>query len=147
MDHLAPLGDVYQAGTLSGNPLAVAAGLSMMNLIESYNVYELAERQTQTLVQGLSNAIQESSVPAKVVHMGTMFTVFFTNHSIKNVHDVNQCDMNMLNRYFHHMKAHNILIPPSQYEANFVSSEHNDEIIEATIHAFQLFLNDNDNQS
>ncbi len=143
MDHLAPLGDVYQAGTLSGNPLAVAAGLSMMHLIKSYGVYETAEKQAQKLVQGVRDAIRTSQAPIQVGSIGTMFTVFFTNQPIKNVGDVNHCDMAMFNRYFHHMKSHNILVPPSQYEANFVSSEHHDAMIEKTVGVFADFLNEN----
>ena len=77
MNHLAPLGDVYQAGTLSGNPLAVAAGRSMMRLIEDYGIYEKAEKQTQKLVEGIQSVIDSGSLPIQVSAIGTMFTVFF----------------------------------------------------------------------
>ncbi|RAP24032.1 glutamate-1-semialdehyde-2,1-aminomutase [Candidatus Marinamargulisbacteria bacterium SCGC AG-343-K17] len=140
MNHLAPIGDVYQAGTLSGNPLAVAAGRSMMQLIESYGVYEKAEEQAKKIVQGMDVAIKAVKAPIQVISIGTMFTVFFTDQPIKSVNDVNHCDMEMFNRYFHYMKSNNILIPPSQYEANFVSSEHNDDIISTTLKVFTHFL-------
>lgn len=140
MNHLAPIGDVYQAGTLSGNPLAVAAGQSMMRLIEEYHIYEKAERQTQQLVQGFREAIQSVNAPIQVSAIGTMFTVFFSESPIHNVSDVNQCNMNEFKRYFHFMKDHHILIPPSQYEANFVSCEHDDAIIQETVDVFTKFL-------
>lgn len=140
MNYLAPIGDVYQAGTLSGNPLAVAAGQSMMRLIEEYNIYEKAERQTQKLVQGFRDAIQFVNAPIQVSAIGTMFTVFFNEFPIRNVSDVNQCNMNEFKRYFHFMKDHHILIPPSQYEANFVSSEHDDAVIQETVEVFTKFL-------
>tara|TARA_Y100001935_G_scaffold255474_1_gene268786 strand:- start:1754 stop:3034 length:1281 start_codon:yes stop_codon:yes gene_type:complete len=140
MNHLAPIGEVYQAGTLSGNPLAVAAGRSMMRLIEDYNIYEKAERQTQKLVQGFREAIQSVNAPIQVSAIGTMFTVFFSKAPIHNVADVNQCNMNDFKRYFHFMKDHQILIPPSQYEANFVSSEHDDAVIQKTVEVFTKFL-------
>ena len=76
MDHLAPLGNVYQAGTLSGNPLAVTAGLSMMQLIKDFDVYEKAEQQTSKLVTGVRHFIKKYKVPVQVQSMGTMFTVF-----------------------------------------------------------------------
>ena len=143
MDHLAPIGDVYQAGTLSGNPLAVAAGISMMHLINSYGVYEKAEKQTKKLVDGIQKIIRENNLPMQVNAVGTMFTLFFTNKPIRNVNDVNQCDFKMFNRYFHFLKDNHILLPPSQYEACFVSSEHNDKIINKTIKVFSEFVKDN----
>ncbi len=142
MNHLAPLGDVYQAGTLSGNPLAVSAGLSMMQLIESFGVYERAEAQTTQLVNGIQSAIDRAKAPMQVNAIGTMFTVFFSNQPIHNVGDVNACDMGMFNRYFHYLKDNGILIPPSQYEANFVSSEHSDEIVHHTIGVVTQFINE-----
>ena len=140
MNHLAPIGDVYQAGTLSGNPLAITAGLSMIDLINNYNVYDKADTQTQTLITGLQAAIKQKAAPITINHVGTMFTVFFTNQSVARLADVNACDLDMFKTYFHFMKDHGILLPPSQYEANFVSSEHSDELIEKTISTFTLFL-------
>ena len=140
MNHLAPIGDVYQAGTLSGNPLAITAGLSMVDLINDYNVYDKAETQTQTLIAGLQAAISQKDAPITINHVGTMFTVFFTNQSVVRLADVNACDLDMFKTYFHFMKDHGILLPPSQYEANFVSSEHSDQLIEKTIDIFKLFL-------
>ena len=141
MDHLAPLGNVYQAGTLSGNPLAVTAGLSMMQLIKEFNVYEKAEQQTTKLVTGLKQLIKKNKVPIQVQSMGTMFTVFFKDGELLNLSDVSQCDMDQFKKYFHFMKTEGIIIPPSQYEANFVSSEHNDDVIDQTLNAFEKFLN------
>ncbi len=142
MDHLAPIGDVYQAGTLSGNPLAVSAGISMMHLIDQYGIYEKAEAQSLKLVSGIKKVISKNKVPMQVNAVGTMFTVFFTNHPINNVNDVNQCDFKMFNRYFHYLKKHNILIPPSQYEACFISSEHNDKLVKETLEVIQRFIDE-----
>jgi glutamate-1-semialdehyde 2,1-aminomutase len=143
MNHLAPLGDVYQAGTLSGNPLAITAGLAMMELIKSFNVYERAEENTTQLVSGLNKAIQAANAPIRVNAIGTMFTIFFTDKDINNVNDVNHCDMAMFKTFFHFMKDNGVLLPPSQYEANFVSSEHSHEVISKTIQLFETFLKDN----
>ncbi|MGA0242461.1 MAG: aminotransferase class III-fold pyridoxal phosphate-dependent enzyme, partial [Candidatus Marinamargulisbacteria bacterium] len=140
MDYLAPLGDVYQAGTLSGNPLAVTAGLAMMSLIQDHGIYDLAERATTTLVSGMRTMIDQYRAPIQVTAMGTMFTVFFSDQPIHNCHDVGQCDMQAFKQYFHFMKDHGVLIPPSQYEANFVSSEHTPQVIQATLDAFESFL-------
>jgi glutamate-1-semialdehyde 2,1-aminomutase len=140
MDYLAPLGGVYQAGTLSGNPLAVTAGLAMMSLIQDHGIYDLAERATTTLVSGMRAMIDRYQAPIQVTAMGTMFTVFFSDQPIHNCHDVGQCDMRAFKQYFHFMKAQGVLIPPSQYEANFVSSEHTPQVIQATLDAFESFL-------
>ncbi len=142
MDCLAPIGDVYQAGTLSGNPLAVTAGLSMMSLIEDYGIYEAAEKNTDVLVAGINELIKKYKAPMVVNQAGTMFTIFFSDKPLKNVHDVNNCDMEMFKKFFHFMKDNGILMPPSQYEANFVSSEHNQKVINKTLTVIDKFLND-----
>jgi glutamate-1-semialdehyde 2,1-aminomutase len=142
MSHLAPEGDVYQAGTLSGNPIAVSAGLATLQLIESYGIFDAAEKQTRRLVDGLRAVIHEFSAPMQVTAIGTMFTVFFSRHPIHSVVDVKLCDMAMFSRYFSHMNRHGILIPPSQFEANFVSSEHKDDIIDDTIDIVSRFIAD-----
>ncbi|MEC8677430.1 MAG: glutamate-1-semialdehyde 2,1-aminomutase [Candidatus Margulisiibacteriota bacterium] len=141
MNHLAPIGDVYQAGTLSGNPLAVTAGLAMMELINDFNVYEKAEQQTHKLIAGLKQIITKKNAPIQINAIGTMFTIFFNESEVNSLSDVNRCDFDMFKTYFHFMKDNGILLPPSQYEANFVSSEHNDSIIDKTIAIFNDFLN------
>ena len=103
-------------------------------------MYDKADTQTQTLITGLQAAIKQKAAPITINHVGTMFTVFFTNQSVARLADVNACDLDMFKTYFHFMKDHGILLPPSQYEANFVSSEHSDELIEKTISTFTLFL-------
>ena len=140
MDHLAPLGNVYQAGTLSGNPLAVTAGLSMIHLIKGFGIYDKAESNTTKLMAELKKIIASHSLPIQINSIGTMFTVFFNSQPLTNLNDVNKCDMDKFKDYFHFMKDHGVLLPPSQYEANFVSSEHNDEIIEKTVECFNLFV-------
>ena len=140
MNHLAPLGDVYQAGTLSGNPLAVTAGLSMIELIETYGVYDTAKAQCDRLVSGFKTAINTAGVPMSVQSIGTMFTVFFSAKIPQSLTDVSACNMDQFKQYFHFMKDHGILIPPSQYEANFVSSEHNNDVVDHTIKVFEKWV-------
>jgi glutamate-1-semialdehyde 2,1-aminomutase len=141
MDCLAPLGGVYQAGTLSGNPLAVAAGVSMLTLVRDYGIYNTAAAVTEQLVSGLRVVVEKYSAPIQIQHIGTMFTVFFSNKPLKNVEDVKQCNMDMFTQYFHYMREAGVLVPPSQYEANFVSSVHDTECVEKTISVFEEFLN------
>jgi glutamate-1-semialdehyde 2,1-aminomutase len=146
MHHVSPLGPVYQAGTLSGNPLAMRAGLAMMSLIADYGVYETAERQTHRLVAGIQHLCQANNVAMQVNALGTMFTVFFSATPVRSLTDVNNSNTDLFKAYFNYMVDHGILIPPSPYEANFVSSEHNDAVIDDTLAVIQGFIRDHHNQ-
>lgn len=137
MNMLAPDGPVYQAGTLSGNPLAMAAGLTTLKVInETPNFYEILETKAAALEEGIRKNIKELSFPATLVRVGAMMTLFFTNQkSINAFSDVMTCDTDLFGRYFNGMLNEGIYLAPSQFEAFFVSAAHTIEDIEKTIAA------------
>jgi glutamate-1-semialdehyde 2,1-aminomutase len=132
MEKLAPLGPVYQAGTLSGNPIAVAAGLATMKLVSKSGFHEAVERTTQTLVADLAKAGGKGFCAQSI---GSMFGVYFRNTPPKSFAEVMQCDRERFNRFFHEMLAHGVYLAPSAYEAGFVSAAHGPAEIEATLTA------------
>ena len=137
MDKLAPLGPVYQAGTLSGNPCAMAAGLATLSQLNSGN-FKVATERTQALVEGVTNAAKEEGIPLCAQSIGTMFTFFYTEKStIQNLEDVKTCDMDRFRIMYHHLLKHGIYMAPSQYEANFMSLCHTVDDIQTTISAFR----------
>ena len=137
MDMLAPKGPVYQAGTLSGNPLAMAAGLTTLRLLnETPNFYEDLEKTSALLEEGLQNNLNELNFNGVINRVGSMFTLFFTNEkSVKSLADVNKCDTALFARYFKLSLDNGIYLAPSQYEAGFVSGAHTKEDIQKTIKA------------
>ena len=135
MDKVAPVGPVYQAGTLSGNPLAVAAGMTLLELLDAPGIYEQLEKQTARLCHELLALCQQAGIPAVVNQVGSMFTLFFTGQPVKNYADAKRSDTARFARFFHGMLERGIYLPPSQFEAAFVSSSHGDEEIEKTIAA------------
>ena len=139
MQHLAPIGGVYQAGTLSGNPLGMAAGLAQLHTIQQTpNFYERLAQHTDQLAQGLRYAAQQAGIALQVNAICGMLGVFFTEQTaIRHFTDVSQCDLARFNQFFHAMLAQGIYLPPSAYETWFVSITHDDQIINQTIHAAQ----------
>ena len=135
MDHLAPNGTVYQAGTLSGNPVAVAAGLKTLELIQAPGFYERLAAQTARLAQGLSAAAREANVPFVADSVGGMFGLYFADKIPTSFADVTKSDVPRFNRFFHQMLDAGVYFAPSAYEAGFVSSVHDDAIIDETIAA------------
>jgi len=137
MDMLAPKGPVYQAGTLSGNPLAMAAGLTTLQLLnETQNFYEDLEKSSALLEEGLQNNLNELNFKGVINRVGSMFTLFFTEEdSVKSLTDVNKCDTKLFAEYFKLSLDNGIYLAPSQYEAGFVSAAHTREDIEKTIKA------------
>ena len=136
MEHIAPLGPVYQAGTLSGNPIAMAAGSAMLNAISADGFYEPLFNKTDTLVAGLNAAAEKVGVPFTTNHVGTMFGGFFTKEkSITNYQQVMACDIDAFNRFFHGMLEAGVYLAPASYEAGFMSAAHSDEDIQFTIDA------------
>lgn len=137
MEHIAPLGPVYQAGTLSGNPLAMAAGLSMLNaLSEDKDFYNKLSAQCEKLVQGIAKAAQKNNISLAENHVGGMFGLFFTDaKKVESFAQVQQCDIERFKKFHELMLEEGIYLAPSAYEAGFVSSAHSDEIIQATIDA------------
>jgi glutamate-1-semialdehyde 2,1-aminomutase len=137
MDMLAPKGPVYQAGTLSGNPLAMAAGLTTLRLLDQVpGFYDDLEKSAALLEEGLWNNLKELNFKGVINRVGSMFTLFFTGKdSVKSLADVNQCDTNLFARYFKISLDNGIYLAPSQYEAGFVSAAHTNEDIYKTLEA------------
>lgn len=136
MEHLAPLGPVYQAGTLSGNPVAMAAGLTTLNLLSEPGFHDALAEKTTRLLDGLTEAAHAEGVAFTTAQAGAMFGVFFTDQSrISGFADVMDCDSERFNRFFHAMLDQGIYLAPSAFEAGFVSAAHSDEDIAATIAA------------
>jgi glutamate-1-semialdehyde 2,1-aminomutase len=133
MEHLAPVGPVYQAGTLSGNPVAVAAGLAALELIEQLDPYPDLERNGTRLADGLSSAFGEAGVPATVNRVESLFSVFFSEGPVKNYADARAADHARFARFFHSMLDDGIYLPPSGYEAWFVSTAHDQGAIDQTL--------------
>ena len=137
MDHLAPQGPVYQAGTLSGNPLAMAAGLTQLRLLDNDSmIYDDLERKAGMLEEGLKNNLRDLDFPAVVNRVGSMFTLFFTKEEkVTSFADVMKCDTKVFSDYFKYSLESGIYLAPSQFEAGFVSAAHTDEDIQRTIEA------------
>ncbi|MDT8404140.1 glutamate-1-semialdehyde 2,1-aminomutase [Sulfuriflexus sp.] len=136
MEYIAPLGPVYQAGTLSGNPIAMAAGLKTMELISTPGFHDKLAAKVDKLVSGIMAAAKGAGVPMTENHVGGMFGLFFTEAgSVSNFAQASACDVERFRKFFHGMLDEGIYLAPSAYEAGFVSSEHSDADLEATIAA------------
>lgn len=144
MDCLAPIGPVYQAGTLSGNPLAMAAGLATLNEIEKPGFYEHLTTISTTLIQSLQAVTQEFNIPFHGVSAGGMFGFCFNNQtSIANYDDIAMSNESLFKRFFHGMLQQGVYFAPSMYEAGFVSSAHQLKDVLATKHAAEFVLSAN----
>jgi glutamate-1-semialdehyde 2,1-aminomutase len=137
MERLAPAGNVYQAGTLSGNPLATAAGLSVLRRLRDPAVYEELERRGARLERGLREA---SDGEATVQRVGAMLTLFALQHPVRNFDDASRCDTERYGALFRHLLERGIYVAPSQFEAMFLSLAHGDEEIDRTIAAVGDFF-------
>jgi glutamate-1-semialdehyde 2,1-aminomutase len=136
MEMVAPSGPVYQAGTLSGNPVAMAAGLANLDLICAEGFYEALTQNTTELLAGLKREADWAGIPLHVTQAGGMFGVFFTTaERVVNFAQAGQCDTAAFKRFFHLMLERGVYLAPSAYEAGFVSSAHSGEHIAATINA------------
>ena len=135
MNHVAPAGPVYQAGTLSGNPLAVAAGLATLRRLDEAAPYNNLETLGSRLERGLIEAASKAGVPVRVNRVGSMFTVFFTNQDVMDFESAKTSDTQRFNRFFHMMLDEGAYLPPSQFEAAFISAAHTNSDIERTIEA------------
>ncbi|KDB63193.1 glutamate-1-semialdehyde 2,1-aminomutase [Bordetella bronchiseptica] len=135
MAHIAPLGGVYQAGTLSGNPVAVAAGLATMRLIGEPGFYERLSAQTARLAQGLQERARAAGVPFSADAIGGMFGLYFGDRVPASFAEVSACDTEVFKRFFHAMLERGIHFAPSAFEAGFVSATHDDAVIDATLEA------------
>ena len=135
MDCLAPLGPVYQAGTLSGNPVAMAAGIAALEALESGNAYAKLEQRGATLEAGLKVAAKAAGVPVQFNRCGSMICGYFTSQPVQNLADAMKSDRGRFAKYFHGMLAEGIYLAPSQFEAGFLSTAHSDMDIDRTVTA------------
>ena len=135
MRHISPLGAVYQAGTLSGNPLATAAGIKTLELLEAPGVFEGVERSAAAIADGLEALVRKGGHRAIVQRAGTMFTLFFSEKPVRNFEDAQQADHDRFGRFHQAMLARGVYLPPSGYEACFVSAAHGDQEIEHILNA------------
>jgi glutamate-1-semialdehyde 2,1-aminomutase len=135
MNCVAPLGSVYQAGTLSGNPLAMRAGIETLKLISQPSIYERIASLAGRLAKGLKQAAADSKVPVQINGQGSLSTVFFGDQSVRNYRDAKRSDTKRYAKYFREMLDRGVFFAPSQFEAGFVSAAHTEEDIEHTIQA------------
>lgn len=141
MECVAPLGKVYQAGTLSGNPLAVAAGLTTLQYLqENPNVYHQIENTTRLLCKELKAIFDDKNIPVCINQLGSMMSVHFTENEVRNFADASQCDMDLFKKYFHHMLSNGIYLPPSAYESWFIGYAISEIEMEKTWAATKTFL-------
>jgi len=133
MKQVAPEGPVYQAGTLSGNPVAMAAGIATLKCLQKPGFYESLEAIAASLETGLEEAVREAKLPAVINRVGSMMGLFFTEQPVTNFADAQTSDLKMFSRYFREMLERGIYLAPSQFEAIFVSGAHNEGDIQATI--------------
>ncbi|MCX8156632.1 MAG: glutamate-1-semialdehyde 2,1-aminomutase [Verrucomicrobiae bacterium] len=140
MDCLAPLGPVYQAGTLSGNPLAMAAGLAALQLLQDGSAYQRLENLGRQLEEGISAAAAAAGIPVQFNRCGSMFCLYFTPQPVHHLGDALRSDREQFKRFFHGMLAAGIYLAPSPFEAGFLSTAHTPEDIERTVAAARAVL-------
>ena len=147
MEQIAPSGPVYQAGTLSGNPLAVAAGGAALGLLQADGgaIYGVLEKASAALADGLRRAAESAGTPLRVQRQGSMVGIFFTEGPVERLEDVDASNRERFSRIFHRLLAAGIHLPPSPYEALFVSAAHGEAEVQATVDAFREALNDEEN--
>ncbi|MEM7052258.1 MAG: glutamate-1-semialdehyde 2,1-aminomutase [Acidobacteriota bacterium] len=140
MSMVAPAGPVYQAGTLSGNPLAVAAGLAALRQLDGSDAYERLEASGGSLQRGFEAAAQHHAIPLQVHRQGSMLGLFFTADEVHRVEDVDASDHDRFGRVFHHLLAAGVHLPPSPYECLFISLAHGEAEIAQTVESFDRAL-------
>lgn len=133
MDRVAPLGPVYQAGTLSGNPLAMSAGIASLDLLAAPGFYETLDARAKRLGDGIATALRETRAPATAARVGSLLTLFFSREPVENYADAKKCDTKRFAAFFRVMLERGIFLAPSQFEALFVSAAHSDADIDRTI--------------
>jgi len=139
MERLAPAGPVYQAGTLSGNPVAVAAGIATLDLARRFDPYPELERTADTLEAGLRSAFDAKGIPVWVGRGGSLLSVFFANGPVRNFVDAKAADHERFARFFHHMLSHGVALPPSGYELWTLGTQHGPDEVGAVLDAAASF--------
>ena len=140
MDHLAPLGPVYQAGTLSGNPLAMAAGIASLKMLKEESPYRDLEQTGLELANGMKQIANEKGVPLQVPQTGSMFCLFFSESTVTNFEQAVECTHGSFNTVFHKMMEQGVYLPPSSYETCFISTKHKAKEVSQTLEAFAQSL-------
>jgi glutamate-1-semialdehyde 2,1-aminomutase len=135
MSQISPAGPIYQAGTLSGNPVAMAAGLAMLELVQEPDFHDRLGAAAARLCTGLEAAAAEAGVAVTTTQVGAMFGLFFTDQKVETYAQATACDIAAFNTFFHAMLERGVFLAPSAYEAGFLSSAHDDAIIDATLEA------------
>jgi len=137
MNHLSPEGTVYQAGTLSGNPVCVAAGIATLKQLKALSPYKKLDRLGASLCDGISNHLTGKGIPHKINRTGSMFTLFFNNKNVTDYDSASKSDTKRYAAYFRQMLKQGIYLPPSQFEANFISTAHTPKHIDQTLSAVE----------
>ena len=132
MDMLSPTGGVYQAGTLSGNPVAMEGGYQTLRMLQDEHFYKLLEAKTNIITKPISELIEQKELNLTLHQVGSMFTLFFGVRSVRNLNDVKGCDFELFNAFFKYAFERGVYLSPSQYETNFVSMAHSKEHLEKT---------------
>ena len=140
MEHIAPQGPVYQAGTLSGNPLAMAAGIATLTQLNTPDFYEALDEKTERLAAGLKRASEKAGINVKLARAGSMLGLFFTDRDVVNFEDAKTSDLKMFSDYYKGMLREGIYLAPSQFEALFVSAAHDTAHIDKTIQAAEKVM-------
>ncbi|HCJ34845.1 MAG TPA: aspartate aminotransferase family protein, partial [Ktedonobacter sp.] len=140
MEHVAPLGAMYQAGTLSGNPLAMAAGIATLTEMRKPGQYEELERKSQLLGDGFGRVVRETGLALQFARIGAMFCLYFTELPVTDYASAKLSDTASFARYFWNMLARGIYLPPSQFEACFISLAFDDKMIDETVESAKLAL-------
>jgi glutamate-1-semialdehyde 2,1-aminomutase len=138
MEHVAPAGAVYQAGTLSGNPLAMTAGLTTLRRLRDKSIYEKLERAGARLCEGLTGVEREAGIPTVTNRVGSMWTSFFTDQPVNDWSSASRVDRALYGKFFHAMLRQGVYLAPSQFEAAFISITHTDELIDNTLEAARM---------
>src|SRR5436305_12400980 len=140
MQHVAPIGTMYQAGTLSGNPLPMAAGMATLQELRKLGQYEQLEHKSQLLAEGLQRVVHDTGTKAQVVRIGAMFCLYFADEPVTDYASAKRSDTARYARFFWEMLARNVYLPPSQFEACFISLALSDAMLEETIRSAELAL-------
>jgi glutamate-1-semialdehyde 2,1-aminomutase len=135
MVSIAPQGPVYQAGTLSGNPLAMAAGIATLEQVKQPGFYENLEEKGEKLIKGISSLAQKAGIPVSCARVGAMLGMFFTDQQVKNFNDAKTSNLKRFSAYFQGMLENGVYLAPSQFEAFFISTAHDDDAIDETLDA------------
>ena len=140
MEHIAPLGNVYQAGTLSGNPIAMIAGFTMLNELKNNpSIYQQLEEKGAYLEKGLNEILSQKSLPHRVNRFGSMISIFFCDDEVSNLESASKTDTKIFNKFFHHLLENGVYLPPSAYESWFFSNALSFEDLDKTFDVIRKF--------